>query len=163
MFSSRVRDGKAFSAEQRIREVKRLLFKSKKDTQGNFHQLARFDPKKLIRKATANMNNSQSQKYSYSPEAIEENVGRSDKFRDKLLKLQKHTKRYPRADAKKDKLLSRLLRKPRKVGERMLALAERLKKEDAPKHLYKSTTENVSFFNREQIFVVRNTVKTWKD
>ena len=134
MFSSRVRDGKAFSAEQRIREVKRLLFKSKKDTQGNFHQLARFDPKKLIRKATANMNNSQSQKYSYSPKAIEENVRRSDKFRDiydfyRLLKLQKHTKRYACADAKKDKLLSRWLRKPRKVGERMLALAERLKKE----------------------------------
>ena len=113
MFSSRVRDGKAFSAEQRIREVKRLLFKSKKDTQGNFHQLARFD---------------------YSPTAIEENVRRSDKFRDiydfyRLLKLQKHTKRYACADAKKDKLLSRWLRKPRKVGERMLALAERLKKE----------------------------------
>ena len=41
----------------------------------------------------------------------------------------------------------------------MLALAERLKKKDAPSNLYKSTTENISFFNREQVFVVRKIVK----
>ena len=64
-------------------------------------------------------------------------------------------------DAKKDKFLR--LRKPLKVGERVLALAECLKKNDAPKYLYKSTTEMVSFFDREQIFVVRKVVKTSKD
>ena len=42
-------------------------------------------------------------------------------------------------------------------------LAERLKKKDAPKHLYKVTRENVSFFNSKQIFVVRKVVKTSKD
>ena len=31
---------------------------------------------------------------------------------------------------------------------------------DAPKHLYKLTTNNVLFFNRKQIFVVRKVVKT---
>ena len=45
----------------------------------------------------------------------------------------------------------------------MFSLAERLKKKDAVKHLYKSTKENVSFFNREQIFMVRKVVKTSKD
>ena len=40
---------------------------------------------------------------------------------------------------------------------------ERLEKKDAPKYLYKSTTESVSFFNREQIFMVRKAVKTSKD
>ena len=64
---------------------------------------------------------------------------------------------------KKDKLLRRRLREPIKVGERVLALAERLKKKETTKHLYKSTTENVSFFNREQIFVVRKVAKTSKD
>ena len=49
-----------------------------------------------------------------------------------------------------------------KVGERVLTLAERLKKKDAPKHLYKSTTRNVSSFNCEQIFVVRKVIKTSK-
>ena len=41
----------------------------------------------------------------------------------------------------------------------MLTLPEHLKKKDAPGNLYKSTTENISFFNREQIFVVKKTVK----
>ena len=68
-------------------------------------------------------------------------------------------KKYAQADMKKDKSLYRRLRQPLKVEERVLALTERLKK-DTPKHLYKSTTENISFFNREQIFVVRRVVKT---
>ena len=114
------------------------------------------------------MNNIQSQKYGYPPEAIEENAVRSEKFRNvydfyRLLKVQKHAKRYARADAKKSKSLRRRLREPLKVVERVLALAERLKKKDAPKHLYKSTTENVSFFNCEQIFAIKKVVKTPED
>ena len=66
-------------------------------------------------------------------------------------------------DTQKDKLLRRRLREPIKVGERVLALAERLKKKEATKHLYNSTTENVSFFNRKQTFVVRKVVKTSKN
>ena len=49
------------------------------------------------------------------------------------------------------------------MGERVLALAEHLKKKDAPKHLYKSTSENASFFKCKQIFVVRKVAKTFKD
>ena len=49
-----------------------------------------------------------------------------------------------------------------KMGERVLTLAERLKKKDTPKHLYKPTTKNVSSLNREQIFVVRKVIKTSK-
>ena len=41
------------------------------------------------------------------------------------------------------------------VGEKVLVLAERLRKKDAPGNLYKSTTENISIFNREEIFIVR--------
>ena len=81
MFSSRVRRGKAYAAEEKIREFKKLLFKSKK-----VHKVtstsARFDPKKLIRKATANMNNIQSQKYGFPLQGIEENAIGSKKFRD---------------------------------------------------------------------------------
>ena len=64
---------------------------------------------------------------------------------------------------KKKKLLCKRLRKPLKVDEIVLALTERLKKKDAPKHLHKLTMENVSFFNRKQIFVVKKVVKTSKD
>ena len=91
----------------------------------------------LIRKATANMSNIQSQKYGYPLEAIKENTIRSEKYRDiydfyRTLKAQKH----PRADMKNDKLLCRRLRELLKVGERMFALAERLKRKGAPKHLH---------------------------
>ena len=41
------------------------------------------------------------------------------------------------------------------IGEKVLVLAERLKKKDTLGNLYKSTTKNISFFNREEIFIVR--------
>ena len=41
------------------------------------------------------------------------------------------------------------------IGENVLVLAKRLRKKDALHNLYKSTTENISFFNREEIFIVR--------
>ena len=36
----------------------------------------------------------------------------------------------------------------------MLVLAERIKKKDAPKFLFKSTTENIPFFNKKEIFKI---------
>ena len=52
------------------------------------------------------------------------------------------------------------LRSPLIVGEKVLVLAERLKKKDAPGNLYKSTTENIPFFNRDQILIVRKVLPT---
>ena len=46
------------------------------------------------------------------------------------------------------------------VGEKVLVLAERLRKKDAPGNLYKSTTENTPFFNRNEVFIVRKVVPT---
>ena len=46
-----------------------------------------------------------------------------------------------------------------RIGEKVLVSAERLKKKDAQDNLYKSTTENISFFNREQVFMVKKIVK----
>ena len=34
-------------------------------------------------------------------------------------------------------------------------MAERLEKKDAPRFLYKSTTQNKPFFNKDQIFVIK--------
>ena len=44
---------------------------------------------------------------------------------------------------------------PLTVGEKVLVLAKRLRKKDAPGNLYKSTTENISLCKREEIFIVR--------
>ena len=80
MFSSRIRGGKAFAAEQKIREFKKILFKSKrllKETKGK-----RLDSKKLIRKAVENMNNTNSQKYGFPPETVEKKALSDNIFRE---------------------------------------------------------------------------------
>ena len=71
------------------------------------------------------------------------------------MKVKEIADHYKRADISKDKSLRKQLRNPLLVNEKVLVLAERWKKEDAPKQLYKPTTENISFFNREQIFVIK--------
>ena len=162
MFSSRVRGGKACAAKQKIREFKKLLFRSKRLHKAT--STKRFDPKKFIRKATENMNITHLQKYGYAPDEVEEKVAESEKFRDiydfyRLVKVRHHAESYERPDVKKDKTLCKKLREPLRDGEKVLALAERLKKEDTSGNLYKSTTENISFFNREQVFVMKKIVK----
>ena len=54
MFSTRVRGGKAYGAEQKIREFKKLLFLSKRLHKAT--STKRFESRKLIRKAVENMN-----------------------------------------------------------------------------------------------------------
>ena len=44
------------------------------------------------------------------------------------------------------------------IGEKIPVLAKRLKKKDAPGFLYKSTTENKPFLNKDQLFVIRKRV-----
>ena len=59
------------------------------------------------------------------------------------------------SDIRFDKKTRQKLRSPLTVGEKVLVLAKRLRKKDVSVNLYKSMTENVSFFNREEIFIVR--------
>ena len=71
MFSTRVRGGKAFAAEQKIREFKKLLLKIKllykKDKM-------KIKPNDLIKKATNNMNNTETSKYQIEPERVEKKI-----------------------------------------------------------------------------------------
>ena len=46
------------------------------------------------------------------------------------------------------------LRTPLNLDEEVLVLAERLKKKDAPGNLYKASTDNMPFFNRDRIFSI---------
>ena len=48
----------------------------------------------------------------------------------------------------------RKLRSPLNLDEKVLVLAERLKKKGAPGSLYKTSTENILFFNRDRIFTI---------
>ena len=64
MFSTTLRGGKAFSAEQKIRELKTRIAKL------NVQKL-KISPKKIIEMSTANMNAQPSEKYGFPPDEIE--------------------------------------------------------------------------------------------
>ena len=53
----------------------------------------------------------------------------------------------------------RTLRNPLNLDEKALVLAERLKKKDAPGNLYKASTKNMPFFNRNRIFTIYKKAK----
>ena len=63
MFTSSIRGGKAFAAEQKIRELKTRIAKS------NVQKL-KIRPAKIIENSTLNMNLMKSTKYGMSPEKI---------------------------------------------------------------------------------------------
>ena len=59
--------GKAFAAEQKNRDLKRLLLKSKNNDKRN---KVRLNPLKLIQKETNNLNKMPTQKYGVEPERV---------------------------------------------------------------------------------------------
>ena len=156
MFSSRIRGGKAFAAEQKIRELKKVIFKTKRNYK---LQKKKINSKQIIEKAVENLNKTNSEKYGVAPETIEKKTLENDTFREiydfyRLSKVTKDANRYERFNEKLDKKQKKKLREPLNIGEKVMVLAERVKKKDAPKFLFKSTTENVPFFNRKEIFKI---------
>ena len=79
MFSTSVRGGKAFAAEQKIRELKKLLLKSKNIDKRNKKKI---NPKKLIEKATNNLNKTPTQKYGIEPKTVEEKSLTNNNFKE---------------------------------------------------------------------------------
>ena len=79
MYSTNLRGGKAFAAEQKLCELKKLLLGSKhiKKSLGK-----RVKPNKLIKKATFNLNNTRSVKYGFSPDQIEKKVSTLKKVKN---------------------------------------------------------------------------------
>ena len=68
MFHTKVRGGKAFATKQKIREIKKIILRSKR-----FEKLRknRIKPNDLIREAAQSMNETISVKYNFAPETIE--------------------------------------------------------------------------------------------
>ena len=153
-----LKGGKALAAEQKICELKRLLLRSKRIEK---FKGKRIKPNELIKKAMFNLNNTRSAKYGYSSEEIEgkapdPNTGKYfEEVYDfhRLIKVKENRDRTERFNTKLDRR-KRRLRDPREIGEKVLVLVKHLRKKDAPGRLYKSTTENKSFFNRDRTFVI---------
>ena len=76
----------------------------------------------------------------------------------RLLKVKKYIERREKANIKIDNRKKNKLREPTDIDEKVLVLAERLKKKDPPGFLYESTTQSKPFFNNHQIFVTRKRV-----
>ena len=163
MFSTRIRGGKAFAAAQKIREFKKLLLLKTKSLYKKSKK--KIKPNEIIKKVTLNMNKTKTLKCGVEPEKIEEKSLTDDNFREKfdfyrLEKIGKHVARQVRYNAKKDERNPKKLREPLNIGEKVLVLAERLKKKDAPGKLYKSTTQNKTFFNKDKVYIIKKGVKT---
>ena len=77
-----------------------------------------------------------------------------------MVKVSKSAERYNQNNVRFDKKSQKKLRSPLTVGEKVLVLAERLRKKDAPGNLYKRTTENTPFLNRNEVFIVRKVLLT---
>ena len=158
MFSSKLRGGKAFAAERAIRDFKKILLRSKRLAKG------RVKSYELIRKATNNLNNKKLVKYNETPNNIEKNSLEHDNYREifdvkRIYRVGLDKDRQNRYFEKIDSRKRNRLRHPLNVGENVLVLASRLKKKDNPGVLYKSSTENRPYFNREKIFVISHRVK----
>ena len=157
MFHTKIRGWKAFAAQQKIRELKKILQKSKRMHKQT--STKRIEPKKLMQLANINLNSIASQKYGISSNFVEEIMQQDETFCEIydfywLVKVQKYAERYKHNDIRQEYKKRKKLRQPLVVGEKVFVLAERLKK-DAPGVFYKSTTENEPFFNRGEIFFIR--------
>ena len=157
MFHTRVRGGKAFAAEQKIGQFKKLLLKGKRLEKESGKRLK---PLQLISNVTKNMNNTISTKYGMTPETVEQKslAKDGDYFTEvydflRVRKIGTNQARNLKYNLKKDRR-KKQLRSPLNVGEKVLILAERIKKKDAPGFLFKASTENRPFFNREHIFTI---------
>ena len=95
MFSTSLRGGKAFDAEQKIRELKTRIEKLTS-------QKLKIPPKKIIEILTANMSIRPSAKYGFSPVEVEKRALESQKFKvfynmhrlEKTNKLNQRQDRY---------------------------------------------------------------------
>ena len=157
MFSTSLRGGKAFAAEQKIRELKSRIAKL-------MGQKLKLTPKKIIEISVANMNIKASVKYGISSENIESKSLSSDRFRTlfnmhRIEKTSKLNNRLDRYDKKVYQRKRKKLREKLNVGEIVYILAERIKKKSAPGKFYKQSVQNISYFNKETTYIIRKTQK----
>ena len=153
MFTSSVRSGKAFAAEQKIRELKTRVSKINA-------QKLKISPQKIIRTSTLNMNLVKSSKYGLSPEEIEHRSLSGERFKTifNILRIEQTQKLHRRLDeynaknyyAKKRKLRDELF-----IDEKVYVLAEQIKNKSAPGKFYKQSVQNISYFNKGKTFIIR--------
>ena len=127
-------------------------------------QKLKVTPTKIILNSSLNMKNTKSKKYGFLPEEIESKSLSNEKFRTmfNMRRIEKTRLAYGRLDrydkkrysAKKLKLRENLT-----IGEKVLVLAEQIRKKSAPRKFYKQSVQNISYFNKTETFVIRKKQK----
>ena len=105
-------------------------------------------------------------KYQVVPETTEKrslNSNGSKYFQEiygfmRIKKIENNQMRNAKYDQKSDRR-KRTLKSPLNLDEKVLVLAERLKKKDAPGNLYKASTDNILLLNRGRIFTIYKRAK----
>ena len=102
-----------------------------------------------------------STKYQLVPETIEKrslNSSDGKYFQEiyEFMRIRKIENNQMTNDKYNEKIdrRKRKLRNPLNLDEKVLVLAERLKTKEAPGNLYKVSTDNMPFFNRDRIFTI---------
>ena len=127
MFWTCLRGGKAFAAEQKIRELKARLANI-------FSKKMKISPRKIIEMSTTNMNIRPSKKYGFSREEVEKRALESERFRTvynmhRLEKTHKLNLRQDRYDKKS--MLENEKRENLNIGEKVYVLVEKIKKKSS--------------------------------
>ena len=96
----------------------------------------------MIRKATNSSNKTRLTSYGFTPNQIKEKNLVDDSFTElydfrRLVRVKNNKDRIVRYKGKKGHRKERKLKDPLDVGEKVLVIAERSKKKDAPGNLYK--------------------------
>ena len=159
MFSTSLRGGNAFAPEQTIRELKKRVA-----LRNSQRKLLKLTPKEIIEISTENVNISPSKNYGFAPKLVERESMQSEKFKTlfNMHRLERSEKASARLDRYDDKIYERKRKKLRErldVGKRVYVLAGRIKEKSAPGKFYKETVQNISYFNKETVYVVRERKK----
>ena len=114
-----LRGGKAFAAEQKIRELEELLLKGKNNDRRN---KIKINSNTLIQRATNNLNKTKSEKCGIEPETMEEESLKNNDFKEiydfhRLEKIKQDFARRDRYNAKTDQRKNVRLRNPLEIGE----------------------------------------------
>ena len=125
MFSTAVRGGKAFAAEQKIRELEKRIFKLL--SVGKNIEIKK-GPNEIIAKATDNMNSMPTSKYGIPFEIVEKKSLTSEHYREwfdirRVRKVSKAIDRYQRFETKKYSKKKKQLCVPLEIGEDVLILS----------------------------------------
>ena len=133
MFSTSIRGGKAFAAEQKIRELKTRIAKLAS-------QKLKISPKKIIEMSTANMNIQKSKKYGFSPEEVEQKALQSERFRTvynmhRLEKTDKLNQRQDRYGKKKYEKKTKETKKKSQHWRKSICSGRKNKEKERPRKI----------------------------